>query len=135
LVVEIQQPSDVTYRLSDWNRLGPEGRPRPLHVEQALEVIDFSRGAVFPQPPRATDRRQVTRLVACDYFEIHRWDFDTPLSAAGDQIVFTYDTQVERTGIAALLSDIHRAGIRFRDLETRQSSLEDIFVGLVSDRR
>jgi len=56
------------------------------------------------------------------------------LSAAGDQIVFTYDTQVERTGIAALLSDIHRAGIRFRDLETRQSSLEDIFVGLVSDR-
>jgi ABC-2 type transport system ATP-binding protein len=57
------------------------------------------------------------------------------LSAAGDQIVFTYDTQVERTGIAALLSDIHRAGIRFRDLETRQSSLEDIFVGLVSDRR
>ena len=59
-----------------------------------------------------------------------------PLTLAGDgtQIVFTYDTQAERTGVTALLSDINRAGIRFRDLETRQSSLEDIFVGLVSDR-
>jgi ABC-2 type transport system ATP-binding protein len=59
-----------------------------------------------------------------------------PLSLAGDgtELVFTYDTQLERTGITALLSDLSRAGIQFRDLETKQSSLEDIFVGLVSDR-
>ena len=56
------------------------------------------------------------------------------LSDGGSELIFTYDTQVERTGITALLSDISRAGIRFRDLETKQSSLEDIFVGLVSDR-
>ena len=48
--------------------------------------------------------------------------------------MFTYDTQAERTGVTALLSDLGKADIRFRDLETRQSSLEDIFVGLVSDR-
>jgi len=57
------------------------------------------------------------------------------LAADGADLVFTYDTQVERTGITALLADLNRAGIRFRDLETRQSSLEDIFVGLVSERK
>ncbi len=56
------------------------------------------------------------------------------LGEDGMELVFTYDTQLERTGIAALLSDLNRAGIQFRDLETKQSSLEDIFVGLVSDR-
>jgi ABC-2 type transport system ATP-binding protein len=57
------------------------------------------------------------------------------LAADGMDLVFTYDSQVERTGITGLLTDLNRAGIRFRDLQTTQSSLEDIFVGLVSDRR
>jgi ABC-2 type transport system ATP-binding protein len=57
------------------------------------------------------------------------------LSADGSELVFTYDTGVERTGITALLSDLNRAGIKFRDLQTTQSSLEDIFVGLVSERQ
>ncbi len=56
------------------------------------------------------------------------------LADGGSDIVFTYDTQAERTGVTALLADLSNAGIRFRDLETRQSSLEDIFVDLVSDR-
>ena len=56
------------------------------------------------------------------------------LANGGSELVFTYDTQVERTGITALLNDLNRAGIRFRDLHTTQSSLEDIFVGLVSER-
>ena len=56
------------------------------------------------------------------------------LADGGNELVFTYDTQVERTGITALLNDLNRAGIRFRDLQTTQSSLEDIFVGLVSER-
>jgi ABC-2 type transport system ATP-binding protein len=55
------------------------------------------------------------------------------LSLAGDgsELVYTYDTQGERTGITALLSDLAAAGLRFRDLHTTQDSLEDIFVGLV----
>jgi ABC-2 type transport system ATP-binding protein len=53
------------------------------------------------------------------------------LAADGSELVYSYDTQGERTGITALLADLSRAGIRFRDLETRQSSLEDIFVDLV----
>jgi ABC-2 type transport system ATP-binding protein len=53
------------------------------------------------------------------------------LSGDGSELVYTYDTQGERTGITALLQDLHTAGIRFRDLQTRQSSLEEIFVNLV----
>ena len=56
------------------------------------------------------------------------------LANGGTELVFSYDTKSERTGVTALLNDLHQAGIRFRDLQTTQSSLEDIFVGLVSDR-
>ena len=53
------------------------------------------------------------------------------LDDGGGSLIYNYDTQRERTGITALLADLRDAGIRFRDLETRQSSLEDIFVNLV----
>jgi ABC-2 type transport system ATP-binding protein len=49
----------------------------------------------------------------------------------GTELVYAYDTKGDRTGITALLSDLSAANIRFRDLQTEQSSLEDIFVGLV----
>jgi len=62
-------------------------------------------------------------------------NFDLKLSAAGDEIVYVYDTQGERTGITTLLQGLAEAGIRFRDLSTSQSSLEDIFVSLVKERR
>lgn len=54
------------------------------------------------------------------------------LSNGGTELVFTYDTKGERTGVTALLADLNEAGIRFRDLQTVQSSLEDIFVSLVA---
>lgn len=53
------------------------------------------------------------------------------LQAEGAELVYTYDTKAERTGITALLHDLGEAGIRFSDLRTSQSSLEDIFVGLL----
>lgn len=55
-------------------------------------------------------------------------------NAIGDELTYTYDTKSERTGITALLKDLSDAGIRFNDLQTRQSSLEEIFVNLVSSR-
>ncbi len=56
------------------------------------------------------------------------------LAADGQQLIYTYDSQGERTGIAALLNDLNEAGIRFKDLSTQETSLEDIFVGLVSQK-
>ncbi|HYD07090.1 MAG TPA: ABC transporter ATP-binding protein [Reyranella sp.] len=57
------------------------------------------------------------------------------LAADGTELVYTYDTEGERTGITAVLNDLGQAGIRFRDLDTRQSSLEEIFVSLVRSRK
>lgn len=61
-------------------------------------------------------------------------EFGLRLSTDGGEIVYTYDTQAERTGITTLLQGLSEAGIRFRDLSTSQSSLEDIFVSLVKER-
>jgi ABC-2 type transport system ATP-binding protein len=57
--------------------------------------------------------------------------FDLALSADRRDLTYTYDTQAERTGITRLLAALGAADIRFRDLETTQSSLEDIFIDLV----
>jgi ABC-2 type transport system ATP-binding protein len=56
------------------------------------------------------------------------------LSGGGNELTYTYDTQSEHSGIAALLEDLDRAGIGFKDLQTSQSSLEDIFVSLVREK-
>jgi ABC-2 type transport system ATP-binding protein len=61
--------------------------------------------------------------------------YDLILSVDGTEITYTYDTQAERTGITSLLGDLREAGIRFRDLRTKQSSLEEIFVGLVRQQQ
>jgi len=53
------------------------------------------------------------------------------LGADGEELVYTYDSQGERTGITGLLQDLANAGVRFKDLQTTQNSLEDIFVDLV----
>jgi len=53
------------------------------------------------------------------------------LSDDGHELTYSYDTQRERTGITSLLHDLAESGIRFKDLNTRQSSLEEIFVNLV----
>lgn len=84
LVVEVQQSSDTTFRLYDWNRVGPNGKPRPLHIEQGLAVVDFQLGPVDPVPSQLTDCPWVSRLVACDKFIMDRWEFDQPRTIGGD---------------------------------------------------
>ena len=61
--------------------------------------------------------------------------FDLELGNGGSEVVYTYDAKAERTGITALLQALAAAGIAFRDLRTKQSSLEDIFVDLVRNHR
>jgi ABC-2 type transport system ATP-binding protein len=53
------------------------------------------------------------------------------LDGGGKELTYTYDTKGERTGITALLDALHIAGISFKDLRTTETSLEEIFVGLV----
>ncbi|MGA7386952.1 MAG: ABC transporter ATP-binding protein [Pseudolabrys sp.] len=61
--------------------------------------------------------------------------FKLSIGEDGHTLIYDYDTKAEHTGVTTLLGELSRAGLRIRDLQTTQSSLEDIFVGLVSDRR
>ena len=62
-------------------------------------------------------------------------DYELELSPDGGELIYTYDTQSGQTDIEALFSDLGAAGIQFSDLRTKQSSLEEIFVKLVQERR
>ena len=73
MIAEIQQSSDVTYRLYDWNRVGPDGKPRQLHVDAGLEAVtQFS--TVAPRRVAEEHRTAATLepLVACEYFGLDR---------------------------------------------------------------
>jgi mannose-6-phosphate isomerase len=77
LVAEVQTPSDTTYRVFDFNRVEPAtGRPRKLHVEQALECIDFSgKDVAQPRSHVAGYWTTVTRLVTSPFFKIEKVRF------------------------------------------------------------
>ena len=85
LVAEIQQTSDNTFRLYDWNRVGPDGKARELHVENGLDSLDFNQGPVGPGEPASTDREHVERLVDCDKFVLDRWELSGVQSCGGDR--------------------------------------------------
>ncbi len=84
LVAEIQQSSDTTYRLFDWNRLGSDGKPRPLHIREGLEAIDYAQGSIGPQKPRDTARPGTCRLIGCGKFILDRWQLTSPRSVGSD---------------------------------------------------
>jgi mannose-6-phosphate isomerase len=91
LLAEIQQTSDATFRVYDWGRLGPDGKPRPLHVREALESIDFERGPVNPIRPEAEPiagggtREKLSRSA---YFALERLTLNRP-TAVGHHDRFT----------------------------------------------
>lgn len=74
LLAEVQQSSDLTFRLFDWNRVDREGRRRPLHIAQSLAVIDFNRGPVGRVVPVVDegDLHRIETLVRSGYFTIRR---------------------------------------------------------------
>jgi mannose-6-phosphate isomerase len=66
LIAEVETPSDTTFRIFDWNRIDENGRPRPLHINEALESIHFDR---------TSDELAVTtigRLVDCEFFKVDK---------------------------------------------------------------
>jgi mannose-6-phosphate isomerase len=83
LIAEVQQSSDATFRLFDWNRVGADGKPRTLHTEEALRSIDWSAGPVSPAQgspiPGLAQAAGGERLVECRYFSIDRYRVSAPL--------------------------------------------------------
>lgn len=89
VLAEVQQSSNVTYRLYDWDRVGTDGKPRELHVDRAMDVIDFGRWEPGPRRPvPVSDQGGVRREVisACDKFVVERVSL-----AAGARFAGTLD--------------------------------------------
>jgi mannose-6-phosphate isomerase len=87
VVFEVQENSDVTFRLYDWDRVDPKtGKRRPLQVEQAMACIDFEQVAVGPVPPvvevAVPVRRE--RLFHCEHFSVWRHTGETPFTVGAE---------------------------------------------------
>lgn len=80
LLAEIQQMSDATFRVYDWGRTGADGKPRKLHIAEALEAIDFEIGPVDPlrTPIQTFEFGTYQNLAECKYFKIKRYWIDRP---------------------------------------------------------
>jgi len=75
LLAEIQQNSDTTYRVYDWNRLGADGKPRPLHIDKAIDVINFAQVELGHFPPQLIEENDNLRreiITTCPYFNVER---------------------------------------------------------------
>ena len=86
LIAEIQQPSDATFRVFDWNRVDNHGRPRDLHIEQSLAAIDFDRGPVNPVLPAANATDGTLMLVANEHFEMRKRLIAQPVDIEQGQV-------------------------------------------------
>jgi ABC-2 type transport system ATP-binding protein len=114
------------------------------YIEEAEEMADrigvIRRGEIILVEEKAAlmrklGRKQLTLHLQQPITAVPPELEDYGLALAGDgrELVYTYDTRAERTGITGLLTGLAASGIRFNDLHTEQSSLEDIFVGLVRE--
>src|SRR4030081_2363149 len=116
------------------------------YIEEAEDMADrigvISKGEIILVEEKAELMRKLGRKQLTLHLEktLERIppglsSYNLELKSGGAELIYTYDEQVDRAGITALLHDLAAAGIRFKDLQTTQSSLEDIFVTLVSDRK
>jgi mannose-6-phosphate isomerase len=84
VLCEVQEYSDLTYRVFDYNRRDAQGRSRELHIEKALQVMRFGEqrgGKIEPVLILRGDATE-TYFVACRYFAVEKWEFAEPTSAA-----------------------------------------------------
>lgn len=86
VIAEIQQASNTTFRVFDWNRLGSDGLARDLHVEQSLAAIDFDLGPVRPVVPVDTENPKAKTIVSNSKFVMRKWTTDDPVELNDDQL-------------------------------------------------
>lgn len=108
LLLEVQQNSNTTYRVYDWGRVGSDGKPRELHVEQAFRVIDWGSEPVTPTTPRPLSHpgsNSWCEVISCPYFRVTRVDLSGPETlspgGAGFHALFASDrtTVVDGGGV------------------------------------
>ncbi len=91
LILEIQQNSNTTYRIYDWGRMGNDGKPRELHIDQAINVInwdDHVHQQVAPELLVDTDSFKCWDVLTCEYFRLEKLIFSAPLEVPLDGTTF-----------------------------------------------
>lgn len=87
MVIEIQQTSDVTYRVHDWDRVDAEGKSRELHIDKAADVLRYGEGEELrtPAPQIISQSEGMThlRLIECPYFMIEKVELNSPTKETG----------------------------------------------------
>jgi len=108
VLCEIQQASDITYRLYDWNRMGEDGKPRPLHKEKALKATNFDKSDEFTISYNASNNT-LTPLVSDRYFTTNIIAFNSRYDAD----YFTLDSFVALVCIEGAFSIEYPSGVEF----------------------
>lgn len=112
VVFEVQEYSDLTYRLYDYDRHDANGKPRELHIEKAMDVMNFKSdagGKVTPRPQLIGDKKIGEELVDCPYFSAWKFEFAGPvhMSAHNASDRFHLWTFLEGTGSVGWSSAHH----------------------------
>lgn len=119
LIVEIQQNSDTTYRVFDWNRLGTDGKPRELHIEESLRCIDFD-----DCQPALTKPKGET-LVRHSLFEVQKWNLESEREVAPPDhfaIIFCLSGRIDCAGLAVKPGEFSLIPSSLRDRILRPKS-------------
>jgi ABC-2 type transport system ATP-binding protein len=145
---------DVELRRDMWNlvrQLREQGTTIILtthYIEEAEEMADrvgvINRGELM----LVEDKAELMKKLGRKLLHLHltepldtvpdalsQWSPQLQLSEKGNVLTYEFDAKADRTGIPSLLAAMRDAGIAFKDLDTKQSSLEDIFVGLIHEQR
>ncbi len=115
LIAEIQQNSNTTYRVYDWGRVGDDGKPRELHVEKALDVINFEQIAPsLCEPKTVASQNGVKRSLLCetDYFVTERVEMDEGAAFQGNCTGETLEIWGVTEG-AVTVNDLELSAVRF----------------------
>jgi mannose-6-phosphate isomerase len=94
MLFEIQQKSDLTYRVYDYDRRDAQGNPRELHLERALDVIDYRSGQPAQTTPQPLGGGR-TLLIRCPYFAMERWEVREPASYTTSAETFVILTAID----------------------------------------
>lgn len=103
ILCEVQQYSDLTYRVYDYGRVDAKGKPRDLHIEKALEVMHFGplRGGLTPALPLPSHDAFKFLLAACPYFATETWEFEWKLPARSRPAHFDLIVILSGSGLMA----------------------------------
>lgn len=101
LICEVQQSSDVTYRLYDYGRLDKNGKPRTLHIKQALDVLDLKKkdvNLISPHESEANEAYKKSLMAVCKYFTVNKYEIKSKLTIPANDSTFRVVVAVDGEG-------------------------------------